>query len=138
VSFQPEPIRSDTWPGIYAILAPAMKVSGESAAELIDQLIDGTAQLWVLRKGGDPIAAAVSELVPSPLGLVVHGRLCAGKGMSGWLEDLIACITRHAKEAGAVGIEIEGRAGWERLLKARGWHRKAVVMAVRLVPERVA
>ena len=132
MSFAPETIHPDTWPAVHAVLAPALAVSGESPVELIDQLLDGTAQLWVLRKGGDPIAAAVSELVPSSPGLIVHGRLLAGGHMAEWLDDIIDCITRHAAQAGAVGITIEGRPGWQRVLAAKGWKRSKVVMELAL------
>ena len=96
MTFAPEAIHPDTWPAVHAVLAPALAISGEHASELVDQLLDGTAQLWVLRKGGDPIAAAVSELISSPSGLLVHGRLLAGVRMSEWLDNIIDCITRHA------------------------------------------
>ncbi len=130
MSFRPERIDPATWPAIHALLEPGIARGDYTVVELVDELVDNTAQLWVHRKGGDPVAAAVSEVVSTPLGLVVHGRLCAGKGMAEWVDDLIACIRGHAEMMGAVEITVDGRAGWERVLGARGWKRKAVTMAL--------
>lgn len=124
--FTPERIDPSTWPPIFRLLEPAMQRCGSTAIELVDELVSGTAQLWVLRKGGDPVAAAVSELLPSPSGMVVHGRLLAG----GHVDEAVETVTHHAREVGAVAVRIEGRRGWERRLK--GWRRAAVVMELPL------
>lgn len=132
MTFAPERIDPATWPAIHAVLAPGIARGDYTVTELVDELVDNTAQLWVMRKGGDPIAAAVSELVQTPAGLIVHGRLCAGRGMAGWVDDLIACIRAHADQVGAFKITVDGRAGWERVLGARGWKREAITMALPL------
>jgi hypothetical protein len=131
--FVPEHIHPDTWPAIHAVLAPGIARGDYTTAELVDELIENTAQLWVLRKGGDPIAAAVSELVETPLGRIVHGRLCAGTGMPLWIDDLIATIRGFAEEVGAYRITVDGRAGWRTVLESRGWRLASVTMALDLV-----
>jgi hypothetical protein len=78
----PEAIDIETWPAIYAVLEPAIRRGDCTVAEIIDELIANTAQLWVLRKGGDPVAVAVSELAPSPqagsfMCASSRGRTCA-------------------------------------------------------------
>jgi hypothetical protein len=139
MAFAPEHIHADTWPPIFAVLRPAMLRAGYTSTELIDDLLSGDAQLWVLRKGGDPIAAAVSQLVIEPEGKIVKGHLLANPhGLRGAVEDAIACVTDHAKAMGAVGIEVTGRPGWLRRLKSKGWRQKAVTMRLDLVPEGVA
>lgn len=141
MSFAPEQIHFDTWPKVHALLAPVMERCGTTAAELIDELLAGTAQLWVYRKGGDPIAAAVSELVETHLGLVVHGRLLAkarSARIGGIVDDAVDCVSRHARMVGAVGISIEGRTGWARLLARKGWRCRSVTMHLSLVAEDVA
>jgi hypothetical protein len=132
MTFAPENIDTDTWPAIHAVLAPALAHADTPAPELIDLLLANMAQLWVLRKGGDPIAAAVTELRPSPRGVVVHGMLLAGENMDDWIDDALACVKRHARDVGAIGIEIIGRDGWERLLTRKGWKRSAVTMRLEL------
>lgn len=136
--FRPETIHIDTWPAIHALLAPAIAFSGDTVASVIDDLISGEAILWVLRtKGGDPIAAAVSELEDTPRGQFVHGRLLGGHGMAEWIDRLITDITAHGKDAHAKGIRIEGRIGWQRVLESKGWKRRAVVMETEFTKERV-
>lgn len=138
MSWAPETIHIDTWPLIYAVLEPAIRRSDSSVTELIDELIGQTAQLWVLRKGGDPQAAAVSELDSTPSGPFVHVRLVSGKDMDSWLDSLIECMTFHALNRGAIGISCEGRSGWERVLGKRGWKRRSITMALAFEPEAVS
>lgn len=138
MTFAPEPIHPDTWPAVHALLAPAMAWGEYSSTELIDDLLSGSAQLWVSREGGDPVAAAVSQLEPTDAGLIVHGKLLAGKGATGCVDDAVACVQRHARQVGATGIRITGRCGWERLLAAKGWKRRAVTMQLDFEPQEVA
>lgn len=136
MTFRPEMIHPDTWPAIFGVLKPAIERGADATVpELIDDLLVGNAQLWVLREGGDPKAVAVTELALTPLGRVVHGRLLGGKGMARWVDNLIDCIVSHAVVIGAVEIRIIGRMGWERVLGARGWQRSAVVMSMALQPQ---
>lgn len=130
MTFAPEVINADTWPAIFALLKPAIELGGDATvAELIDDLIANNAQLWVKRsEGGDPIAAGVSELVKTPRGYMVHGRLLAGRDMVNWLDELIACIAEHAGYVGAVGISLTGRRGWVRVLRNRGFATRAIVL----------
>lgn len=133
MTWQPETIDTITWPAISAVLLPAVEEGGEETlASLIDELILNTAQLWVLRKGGDPVAVAVTELANSPGGPVVHGRYLAGHGMADWIDDLVATIATHARVIGARGIEIKGRPGWAKVLGAKGWRHRATVMTMEL------
>lgn len=138
MTWAPETIHIDTWPQIYAVIEPAIRRGDFTVAELIDELISCSAQLWVLRKGGDPVAAAVSELDSTPSGPFVHVRLLSGKGMASWLDGLIECLTFHALNRGAVGISCEGRSGWERILGRRGWKRRSITMALAFEPEAVS
>jgi hypothetical protein len=127
MTFAPENIHPDSWPQIYAIIAPALARAGTSASDLIDELLANTAQLWVKRGGSDQVlAAAITELLSSPDGVFVHGRILAGKASD--IDQAIAVVTHHARMIGAKGIRIEGRNGWERILSAKGWTRRAVVM----------
>ena len=138
MSFAPETISVDTWPAIFPVLESAMKRAGYSAPELIDDLLSGHAQLWVLREGGDPKAAAVSQVVTEPDGLVVKGLILANPhGLRSAVDDAVSCVTRHAREVGAVAIDITGRAGWLRKLSAKGWRQSAVTMRLALEPEGV-
>lgn len=123
-----EHIHIDTWPEIYPLLAPAMALTGETPAELIDLLLSHHNQLWVLRKGGDPIAAAVSELETTSKGLLVHVRLMGGEGMAGWVQEAVRTITHSAHQQGAVGVRVEVIPALERVLRERGFKRAKIIM----------
>ncbi len=126
MTFTPEPICSDSWPTIHALLRPALDHDGEgSVADLIDDLLANRSQLWVQRtKGGDPISAAVTQR----FGPVLHCHLLGGAGLPEVADDLIASTAASARPVGIEMFTIQGRAGWERVLGARGWRKKAVIM----------
>jgi hypothetical protein len=128
MSWAPEAIHIETWPDIFPLLRPALELTGETPAELIDLLLAHQNQLWILRKGGDPVAAAVSELEPTSRGLLVHVRLMGGSGMADWVEEAVRTITHAAHLEGAVRVRVEVIPALERVLRERGFKRSKVVM----------
>lgn len=115
----PEAIHPDTWPPVFALLEPAMKRCGYVPADLVDDLLDHSCQLWVDRVDGKPVGAGVTELRHSAEGLVM-GVLLYG----GTLSRLRATLEYAHKQAwhiGAIGIEMQGRKGWQRLLAREGY-----------------
>lgn len=128
-----EHIDIETWPAIYGVLAPSLRMTGETVSELIDLLISGDNQLWVLRKGGDPVAVAVSELEVAPSRLV-HLRLIAGKDMPNWLGGAIDTIAAFARQHGCKGVRGEARPGMAKALAKHGWKQTRAIMEMRLEP----
>lgn len=121
MSFLREPIHIDTWPEIHALLAPALALTGEGVSSLIDLLLNGQNQLWVLREGGDPIAAAVAE----DEGDVLCIRLLGGRDMARWIGDAVNTIRRQAQ---GKQVRVEVVPGLERVLRERGFRKSKVVM----------
>lgn len=132
MNFIAERIHPDTWPQIHALLAPGLARAEYTAPGLIDDLLSHNAQLWVLRKGGDPIAACVTELVEGPNGRTLHLRLAAGKHLREWLNIAVSDAVAFARQVGAIDITLTGRKGWERLLAAHGWKFRSVIMHLAL------
>lgn len=132
MTFIAERIHPDTWPAIHALLAPGLARAEYTTERLIDDLLSYNAQLWVYRKGGDPIAACVTELVNGPHGLTLHLRLAAGKHLREWLDIALRDALTFARRVGAFDITISGRKGWERLLARHGWKFRSVVMHLAL------
>jgi hypothetical protein len=126
MSFAPEPIDIATWPAIFRLLKPALELGGDcTPQELIDDLLESRAQLWVLRtKGGDPKAAAVTQR----FGELLHCQLIGGEGMADWIDDLAATVISYARPVGIERFTMQGRIGWERPLASRGWRKRAVIM----------
>lgn len=122
--FVREPITADTWPALHALLAPALTLTGESASDLIDLLLANRSQLWVKWEGGDPVAAAVSEIEPAGTLCI---RLLGGRHIAAWIDEAIEAIARHAPEV-ASRVRVEVSPGMERVLREHGFSRARVVM----------
>lgn len=54
--------------------------------------------------------------------------MCAGDNMVQWLVDGIAFIEKFARWQDCAGIELTGRRGWERALRALGFKRRDMMM----------
>jgi hypothetical protein len=121
MTFIREPIHIDTWPAIHALIAPALDLTGENVSSLIDLLLSGQNQLWVLREGGDPTAAAVSEDDGETLCI----RLMGGKDIVRWIGDAVNTIRL---EAHGKHVRVEVVPGLERVLRERGFRKSKVVM----------
>jgi hypothetical protein len=121
VTFQVEQIDIETWPEVYSLLAPALRLAGEDVSELIDLLISRRNELWVNREGGDPTAAAVSE----DEGDVLCIRLMGGKDMARWIGDAVNTIRL---EANGKRVRVEVIPGLERVLRERGFRKSKVIM----------
>jgi hypothetical protein len=130
MNFAPEPIDIATWPALFRLLKPALERDGEmTPQDLIDDLLESRAQLWVLRtKGGDPRAVGVTQRY----GSLLHCHLLGGEGVTDWIDDLFATVSHYARPTGIEKFTLEGRVGWERILAPRGWRKRAVVMEISL------
>jgi hypothetical protein len=128
MTWRAERIDIETWPAIYALLAPALDLSGEEVSDLIDLLISHGNQLWVHREGGDPTAAAVSELETVAGQPCLHIRLMGGKNVSSWIRDAVDAIGREARRVGAARVRVEVIPALERVLRERGFKRAKVAM----------
>lgn len=126
MTWAPETIHIDSWPQIHALLAPALDQAGEEVHELIDLLISNRNQLWVNREGGDPVAAAVSELEPA--GPCIHVRLMGGMKMQSWVLEAVNTIARHARQVGAIRVRVEVIPALERVLRESGFKRSKIAM----------
>lgn len=121
MTWRAEPIDIETWPAIYALLAPALELAGEDVSELIDLLISHRNILWINREGGDPTAAAVSE----DEGDILCIRLMGGKDMARWIGDAVNTIR---VQASGKRVRVEVIPGLERVLRERGFRKSKVIM----------
>ena len=96
--------------------AAAMDPRLHTPAWLDALLLSGHAQLWC-----SPDAAAVTEVRTYPTGARdVHGLVAAGN-VSAVRDILLPRIERWGRAIGALGIVIESRPGWVRVLKDSGF-----------------
>jgi hypothetical protein len=122
MTFRREQISVETWPQVHALLAPALEITGEHVSSLIDLLLANRNQLWVKREGGDPVAAAVSEIEP-PDTLCI--RLMGGKNIASWIDEAMAVIRDNAP---GFRIRAEVIPALERVLREHGFTKTRVMM----------
>lgn len=128
MTWRPEQIDIETWPAVYALLAPALDLNGEPVSDLIDLLLSHRNQLWVNREGGDPIAAAVSELETISGAYCLCIRLMGGSNIASWIKEAVNVIGHEARKVGAIRVRVEVVPGLERVLRERGFKRAKVAM----------
>lgn len=128
MTWRAEHLDIETWPAIHALLAPALDLAGEPVSELIDLLLDHRNQLWVNREGGDPLAAAVSELETVSGQPCLCIRLMGGRDIASWIKEAVNVIGREARIVGATKVRVEVVPGLERVLRERGFKRAKVAM----------
>jgi len=120
------PARPDRWAEVRHFLMPAIERTGEHReAEVIAELEQGLAQLWIGEGVGGVRCAVVTCLSRNARGLTCEIWLTGGEGHHDWIH-LIERIEAAARERGCRSIELTGRIGWVRLLPH--YRRKAVIL----------
>lgn len=116
------------WPLVEPLLAPLFE---EYPLENLDDVrasIESThRQLWLVLKGGDIAAAAVTQIVPFPRARVLELPWLAGSGITDMIEQMDEWVTQVAREKACSVIRIYGRDGWTRSFKKIGGKRAAIV-----------
>lgn len=98
---------------------------GRTVDEVLDRVRAGDAQIWPGMK-----SLHVTELIRRPDGLSVNVWLSAGD--MGELIEMAPGIMAWARRQGCIDATIEGRPGWEKVLKPLGFEKRAVTLGVRL------
>lgn len=104
-------------------LLPALRDGGEE--DLVRDLLAGAAQLWPGQR-----SAMVTQVVPEGAGLTLHVWLAGGK-----LADILSLkpgIEAWARAHGCSHVTVDGRRGWERLLRSDGFVRVGSELRKRL------
>jgi len=104
------------WDEIRPLLDSAVERSRDSWSEVLADLLTGRAQLWVTVTDR-PIAAMVTRIDGATLEVWLAGGDVL-KGSVPFLETAIAA----SRAQGTTNGRIDGRKGWERVLKPFGWH----------------
>lgn len=92
---------------------------------------DGHAQLWLVRSPDDVVGVVITQIT------IDHERVAevpvvAGIDLEDWLH-LLGDLEAWARRENCVAmVSTAARAGWVRILKDRGWLKKAVLMERRL------
>jgi hypothetical protein len=102
---------------------------GEATADDIKEACKARRmQLWVVSRNRITIGAATTMLVKYDRKAVVRVVTLAGKDFQEWVGAAVEFIKGWALEAGADSVEVNGRHGFEKLLKGYGFRSSYVVM----------
>lgn len=115
------------WPFISDGVTGALRKaqSPYRAHEVLDWLLSGDCQLWVFGQGQLFVISFIDE---RGVDRVVQIFLAAGDLSGELLDQAEDAIETMGRAMGCTAIEAEGRVGWERRLKSRGWQRKWVTL----------
>ena len=96
--------------------------SGLDVDEIRQRALDNKRLIWTVVDGNRLLAALSSGTTTLPDGMIAFIDYLGGIELDDWLEAKIADFEARAKEAGATLVEIdEGRLGWSRKLRGRGY-----------------
>lgn len=131
-----EPIElADFWPSISGYLQGVVARSGGrlTLRSVLDAALAGAFQLWAaVDDEGEVKATAVTRVLDWPSGMASLEVIgVGGADMDQWLR-LETDLAEFAKSQGCGVIEQEGRDGWQRKLKERGWEKVFVRMEKKL------
>lgn len=105
---------AEIWPLAERFISAAARYGEYSADELRTEAEGGTAQLW-LAWSDHCEAAAITRIIPTPLGNVCVIVALGGTNMPRWF-GLLDQLEAGAKNIGCSMMRVFGRLGWERKL----------------------
>lgn len=121
------------WPVVAPLLAPAVQRSGGrlDMSSVFQWLTEKRYLLWVAYGPDRVISAAFvtrGAVYPKRKMLVVE--LAGGDDLAGWGNEATRVFRNYARDAGLDGVELAGRTGWSRALKAYGWNTAMVLVDI--------
>lgn len=109
------------WPFVESYIQAGIDAvtTSETVENIKAEMLADRLGLWVIFETDTPLpflgAVAVGSRETND-GLVTVIRCCGGREGHKWIRPCLAELEGHAKAAGAVKMELEGRRGWRRML----------------------
>ena len=119
------------WPKVEAAVRKGlMHTDGDTASSelLYREVLEGRAIMWAGHKDSEISLVVIFDIRLIGSRRMVFIKMLAGNDLDQWIEDGLCLLKDYAKIIGAEGIRTSCRPGLARLLKRRGWKKKAVVM----------
>jgi hypothetical protein len=101
-----------------------------SAEDLLDQVLRGSSQLWVVHRGEEVLAVVVFCVRSNEFMTKLFIQLLAGRDMPSWI-NFQSMLQDFAELIGADCIEASCRPGLAKFLKNHGWKQKAIIMELK-------
>jgi hypothetical protein len=91
-----------------------------TANDILDDIQDGFALLWVVHPEGDPgrvVMAMETKQIDTRDGTICEIVSLGGDLMGEWFDQILAEVERMAKAQGFISIRVVGRRGWQRMMR---------------------
>jgi len=109
--------------GYFDLLFPALETGGQiyTPVEFRDDVESG--ELLVLRvwDGEDVKSVTICRVQQTFRGPELYALACAGEGAKEWIHPLMETLYQVATEAKCVAVVLDGRRGWQKMLKDEGY-----------------
>jgi uncharacterized membrane protein len=130
VSLVPVPCVPEVWDAVAPMLLKSTEMSGGrwSLEDVHSAILNEKFHLWVAMEDNVVVAAATTSFTDYPQCRMLTGQFLGGSRLKGWMEKLDAILEKWGRQHGCKGIELTGRNGWARALKAVHWAPKYTVM----------
>jgi hypothetical protein len=93
--------------------------------DVLEKLRESDMQLWVVNQFD---AAVVTQIQVYPQHKVLLFVAVGGSNMAEWLDEMLDVIEEWGRQMGCRYAEAFGRAGWERAVKHRDFHKVYTVV----------
>lgn len=110
------------WPHVEGWVASSVHDAANpwTANDVLARILDRHMQLWVIWTNGTITGVLVTEVYDTARGMTCAIPVAGGGALNTSL-DVLDTIEAWAKEQGCVRLRGEGRSGWSRALKPKGW-----------------
>lgn len=121
ISMVLSPLEWERWGEARALLHPALLLSDDNWPDVEKALHADERQLWVVLRGDELMAAALTHLAATREGDICEIHEIGGRDFRLWVKPLSEAIGEAAKKAGCIAMRAIGRFGWREILSENGW-----------------
>lgn len=121
----------EVWPAVAQLLGKGLELYSDimTMQEVIQNLVEGKWQLWMVYTDDAIVYAATSEILIRSTGRKSLNMVLSGGSMlDEWLPTFLAALDDFAKEHRCADIWMTGRAGWARVGAPYGYRQRLVTL----------
>lgn len=121
----------DFWPDAAPLVAKALVrdcEAGLTIEEVGEQIGNGQARLIVVNDGQDILGISVVQLYTVRGERLMHMLTLTGARMPEWIGTYLAEVEDMARANDAVGVTMNGRMGWSKILGRHGYEAEQIRM----------